>query len=676
MSKNNDNFVSIADLLHLCAAQWHWFIISIALCLIGAMYRVSHTKPSYTSSASILVRQEKDGKSGQDIIGGEEFRNMSLVNQNVNVHNIVKQITSLDALMEVARRIDSTADDEQLLNKALALRGRLSVEIADAKSSVINLSYKGSSKEEAKRTLALVIQVYNDKWDDYKKLLTQITSTFIDSRLDLLRNELNSVDDSISSFKSKNKITDLGRVAEVYLQQRNQSDAEIMRLTNQKALAEALRTQLENNDAPHSLLPVNSGINNGMIESQISLYNNQVLQYYSHLNYTSTQNPRMIIQEKELKTLRSNILNAVQNHINSLNIQIRTLEHYNSNAIYNISSNPLQAKYLTSIEREQKVKEGLYLYLLQKKEESEIGSTYHHSNITTLDMPYISGSSSSKKTTTLAAAILLGILMPVLIIFIRSMVDKTVRKRSDVECRPKLLLIGEVPEYGKKKWFIPNLPKIGLIRKTGLIRKAELVVKDGRQDAVNESFRVLRTKLMQDTDSKTYMITSFDKEDGKTFISTNLALALAVSHQHVLFIDGDLRQGAASRLWGADGPGLADYLDGRETDFSSLLFQPDDYPTLDILPSGRIPSNPTELLSSPEFGKLFAEQRRNYDIVLIDTPKTTNLADAEIIAEQADTALFVIRIGKTDRQHLDLLETAQESGKYAHLALVINGSNE
>jgi capsular exopolysaccharide synthesis family protein len=684
MKNSNDNFISIADLWHLCISHWRWYVVSLLLCLIAAEYRVSHATLTYTSSATILVIQEKEGKSSNNK-AAEEFRSMSLVNQDVNVNNITKEINSLDVLIEVARHLIPTADEQQLLDRALYLRKRLSVETAGKNTSVIDLEYTDYSPEKAQNTLALIIQVYNDKWGEDNILLTQKTSSFIDSRLELLKSELDKADDSISSFKSENQITELGRVADIYLQQRNQSDAEILRLTNQRALAESLRTLLENNDAPHTLLPVNSGINNSMIESQISLYNNQVMQYYSHLNYTSTQNPRMIIQEKELRTLRSNILYAVQNHINSLNIQINTIENYNDNAIYNISSNPLQAKYLTSIEREQKVKEGLYLYLLQKKEESEISSTYQHSNIKILDSPYVSGSSSSKKTTTLAAALLLGILLPTLIIFIHSMMDKTIRKRTNIESYPKLLLLGDVPVYGKQRGIIPKLKllyKIGLIRKAGwirragLIQEAGLVVGKGKQDAVNESFRILRTKLTQDTDNKTYMITSFDKEDGKTFISTNLALAMAVNGQHVLFIDCDLRHGAASRLWDANGPGLSDYLEGREKDFSSLLFHPDDYPTLDILPSGDIPSNPTELLSKAEFGKLFAAQRPNYDIILIDTPKATNLADTEIIAEQADTAIFVIRVGKTERQHLDTLETAQESGKYAHLALVINGSNE
>lgn len=666
MNKNFDNFISIADLWHLCVAKWHWFVISLLMCLSLALFRITQTKLTYRSNAAILVLEDKEGKGVRNK-ADEEFRNMTLINQNVNVNNLTKQITSLDVLTEVARRLDTVADEEKLQSRALGLRSRLVVDVAGKNTSVINLSYSDYSPEDAKRILALVIQVYNDKWASEKEHLTQSTSSFIDSRLVLIKDELDLFDDSISSFKSENMITELSKVADINLQHQQQSDIEIMQLKNQRIAALSLRDLLSDKDAPHTLLPINSGINNGQITSQISMYNNQVMQYYSHLNYTSSQNPRIVIQEKELTTLRNTILYAVENQISTLDLQIRTIENFNSKAAYNIAVNPLQAQLLTSIEREQKVKEDLYLYLLQKKEENEISSTYQRSSIKILDHPYVSGSSSSKKTKILGAAFLLGILLPTLLIYLLSMIDKSIRKRSDIERYPKLSLMGEVPEYGKKSFYF---------RKKILVRKPQLVVGEGRKDAVNEAFRLLRSKLLHDADNKVYMITSNGDGEGKTFVSTNLAVALAVNNQRVLFVDGDLRHGTASGLWGAKGAGLAEYLEGRGMDLSSLLFHHKDFPTLDVLPSGNMPDNPTELLSTQAFGDLIATQRDFYDIILIDTPKTENLADVEIIHEQADVTIFVIRTGKTERQILDKLEADQENGKYTHLALVMNGAKE
>ena len=691
-NSNDNNFVSVGDLWRLCVANWHWFVVITVFCLAVAAYRVTHTVQTYTSEAAIMVLDEKEGKSSRNKIG-DEFSSMSLVHESSNAHNVVKQMTSLNVLMEVARRIDTTADEGTVLKMALIMRGRLSVDKADKNSTVITMAYKDYSIEKAIRVLDLVIQVYIDKWMEDKLVTTQNTTAFIDSRLTLLKSELDSLDEGISTFKSDNIITDVQRVGEVYLQQRSQSDAEIMRMTNQRSVARYVRNLLGDDKASYDLLPVNSGIKDSSIESQIANYNEHVLQYNSHLDYTSEQNPRIIIQEKELRTLRSNIQKALDNYIKSLSIQIVSLENYNNRAVHNISSNPMQAKYLSTIEREQKVKEGLYLYLLQKKEENEISSSYQHSSIKVLDNPYYSGKSSSKKATTLAAALLLGVLLPTLVIFVLSMVDKTVRGRSDLLTYPNLVMIGEVPEYGKKKGFakmkdvvgmLGEIRKFGSIRKKGIVHylkefterlkpNAGMVVVDGKQDPVNEAFRILRTKLLQNDDSKVYMVTSFENEDGKTFVSTNLALALAVNRQRVLLIDCDLRKGTASRLLGARGLGLSDYLCGSETGLSYLLFQLSEYPTLDILPAGDLPSNPTELLASQRFADLIVSQRANYDIILIDSPETEGLADAEIIADQSDTTLFVVRKGKSMRQKVDELEEVQENGKYAHIDLVLNG---
>ncbi len=692
MKNNNVNFVSIGDLWRLCVANWHWYIVAIVLCMAVAAFKVSKTVKTYTANAAIMVLDEKEGKSSRNVVG-EEFSNMGIVSQPSNAHNVVKQMTSLHVLMEAAHRLDTTADEEQTLIQALTLRGRLSVDKADKNSTVINLTYKDSSIVKAKQVLVLVIQAYNDKWMEEKRLVTQTTTSFIESRLALLKSELDSLDQGISSFKSDNIITDVQRVGEVYLQQRSQSDAEIMRMTNQRSVARYVRNLLGDENAAYELLPVNSGIKDNSIESQIANYNEHVLQYNSHLDYTSEQNPRIIIQEKELKTLRSNIQKALDNYIKSLSIQIVSLENYNNRAVHNISSNPMQAKYLATIEREQKVKEGLYLYLLQKKEENEISSSYQRINIKTIDSPYISSSSSSKKATTFGAAFLLGLLLPTLVVFVGAVTDKTVRSRTDLEAYPNLMMIGEVPEYGKKKGFarwivlarrLGAVRKIGSVRKVGLVRylksfktilttNAGLVVEDGKQDSVNEAFRLMRTKVLQNDDCKVYMFTSFEDGAGKSFVSANLALALAVNHRRVLFIDGDLRSGMASRLFGAMGPGLSDYLCGSEKELSYMLFQLSEYPTLDILPSGALPSNPTELLSNEQFGDLIDSQKSNYDFILVDCPETGSLADAEIIADHTDTTVFVVRKGKTIRDKVDELDATQKRGKYAHLDLVLNG---
>lgn len=673
MSKTTDRTLSISELWHLCTARWRWFVASVLLCLIVAVRYLLTTPYVYSRSASIIVREEFLGNNATEK-NGKDFSQIGFVNQKSNVTDVARHITSLDVLLEVASRLDSTLTEEEIFNNALGIQSRLSAEVEGIGSNIINLTYKDFSTREAARGLALIMDVYNDKWFMDKQRVTRSTSLFIDSRLRLLESDLNLVDDSISSFKSRYGITDLNRVSDIYLQQQSQADAEILRLMNQKAMAEYIRSLLEDDSSQKQLLLVNSGINNSLIESQITLYNSLLLQMQSHLEYTSGQNPLIVNLEKELKSLRKNILSNVINHIRTIDIQLQSLESYHGQTASKISSNPNQEKHLISIEREQKVKESLYLYLLQKKEENEISITYKVAPTQVIDIPNGSGKPTSpKRVRVLLAAVLIGFMLPVIVIFLRATMDETVRDRYDIERRGGIPFLGEVPLLERRSTIRSLQRRFGLRP-----ARSSLVVTHGGQGPVNEALRLIRTKLESVSEhegngNKVYMVTSSQEGTGKTFVSMNLALVLAIAGWRVLFIDGDLRKGSASRRWQALGAGLTDYLDGDVVDVASLLVHPKDYPTLDVLPAGTIPTNPTELLRGSLFANLMESMRLQYDFILIDTPPTGSLADAEIIRQNTDLSLFIVRTGKFERQYLDDLKVPDSAAISQYV--ILNGTS-
>lgn len=671
MNKKADNFISIGALLRLCAAKWHWYALALFISLLWAAYYLISKPNQYTCKATIMVRDESKGYSASNV-GGDEFNKMGLVQENIRVSNVASQLNSLDVLMEVVESLKITNKESSLLSHAEDIKSRLDIESTD-KSNIIHLTYRDYTPEKAKRILSLILKVYDNKWLKDKQLMTEKTSIFIDSRLRLLERDLDRVDDSISSFKSRYQITDLERVSDIYLQQQSQSNAEILKLTNQLAMAEYIREFLDEEAPKHQLLPVNTGISN-VTESQISHYNELVMQYNSHLEYTSDQNPLIINLEKELSVLRSNILSSVDNQINTLVIQLRSMEGYSGEATSKITSNPAQAKYLVSIEREQKVKESLYLYLLQKKEEIEITGNYVYTNTQIINSPHGSSSPTSPKPSKiLFAAIMLALLLPTIILFIKITFDETVRDRADIERATSLPLIGTLPFYGKRR--ILTIPLRFLKRKPS---SSTIVVAEDKQDAVNEAFRILRYRLENmygDNGSKVFMVTSFDIGEGKTFISTNLALTLAIQEKRVLFIDADLRHGSASRIWKAPKTGLTDFLKRKEGNASTLTYPHPHYPTLDILPVGSLPSNPTELLATPSFAQLIETMRPNYDIILIDTPQADSIADASIIGSHVDATLFVVRTGRIMRSRLDELDALNQSKEYKQIAVILNATN-
>jgi capsular exopolysaccharide synthesis family protein len=450
---------------------------------------------------------------------------------------------------------------------------------------------------------------------------------------------------------------------------------------NERAMAEYIRNILDDKSSKNQLLLVNSGVNNSLIESQITAYNSLLLQMQSHLEYTTGQNPLIINLEKELNSLRKNIYANVNNHIRTIDIQIKSLQDYHTETNTKITSNPAQAKHLLSIEREQKVKESLYMYLLQKKEENEISLTYKTAPSQIIDFPYGSGKPTKpNRIGVLLAAILLGVLMPLTSLFLRATFDNSVRDRHDVERNCDIPFLGEVPYAGREHSLDSLLMRFGLGRKA---KSGGIVVGPDMLNASNEAFRVLRNNMdasfagnFLNDGGKSYLIKSTEIEVGKTFVAMNLALIRAIGGERVLFIDGDLRQASASRLWGAPLLGLTDFLNGGDDDYRKLLFQPEGYPMLDVLPAGALPTNPTELLKSPLLDQLLMTAKGHYDCIIIDSPTSGMLADADIIERAVDCTMFVIRAGRFNRNQLNEISQIQAINTESKLQyIILNGVN-
>ncbi|MGM9776327.1 MAG: hypothetical protein ACI3ZG_06125, partial [Candidatus Coprenecus sp.] len=223
--KTADDFLTITDVWYLCITHWNWFVVSLFICIGYACYYLAVTPNLYTRSAAVLVKQDAQGKDAGWRNYGEEFNNLGLLQQSTNVANVQRQITSLNVLTEVVKRAFPEGREWNVVREAQRIQRRLKTKIDDDKSTIINLTYVDESPQHAEVILNLVVQVYNELWIEDKNQITAAASRFIEERLKLLEDELGVVDDSISAFKVRNKITDLDRVSDIYLQQQSQSDA-------------------------------------------------------------------------------------------------------------------------------------------------------------------------------------------------------------------------------------------------------------------------------------------------------------------------------------------------------------------------------------------------------------------------------------------------------------------
>ena len=549
-----------------------------------------------------------------------------------------------------------------------AYSANLSVMLSDEKSTIINLSFKDVCTQRAEDVLNTVIAVYNENWIKDKNQVAVNTSMFINERLGVIERELGSVDESISSYKSQNLLPDVQAAASMYMEQSSETNAQILALNTQLSMARYIRNYLANATADNQLIPANSGIESSGIEKQISEYNTLQLRRNDLVANSSERNPLAVDMDRSLKNMRAAIITSIDNHITTLNTQIASLQQSEQQTTARIAANPSQGKYLLSVERQQKVKEALYLFLLQKREENELSQAFTAYNTRVITPPYGDlEPTAPAKMNILLAAIVLGLLIPVAVIFMRESMNTRLRGRKDLE-HITIPFAGEIP-----------LAATG--RKKKQAEDGTIVIRQGNRDVVNEAFRVLRTNMefmLGDNaaggKATVTLFTSFNPGSGKTFLAVNTAACIALKGRRVLVIDGDLRRASASAYVGSPRHGLSDYLARRIDDIAPAIAQADGHPTLDILPVGTIPPNPTELLAEPRFAALIDELRARYDYIFIDCPPIDVVADTQIISKVTDRTMFIVRAGLLERDMLPQLQRLYDEHRYPGLAMVLNAT--
>jgi len=548
---------------------------------------------------------------------------------------------------------------------------RLSVVLSDKLATILELSFNDVSTQRAEDFLNTLIAVYNENWIQDKNQIAVSTSMFIDERLAVIERELGNVDTDISSYKSEHLIPDVEAASSMYMNQASKAEATVMELNNEVYMAKYIRSYLTGTD-DFKLLPANSGITNQNIAKQIDDYNAKLLQRNGLVANSSETNPLVVDLDASLRQMRSAIITSIDNELVTLDSQINSQKRYGSRATSQIASNPDQAKYLLSVERQQKVKEALYLYLLQKREENELSQAFTAYNTRVITKP--TGSSapiSPRKSMIMLVALLLGLGIPFGIIYLKEMIDTTIKSRKDIESKVGVPFAGEIPLYvgdsanGKKRKMKNNAV-------------SAIVVADGNKNYINEAFRVLRSNVEffmgKSSDKNVAIITSYNVGSGKSFIINNLSLALAIRNKKVLLVDCDLRKATVSRFFGKAKYGIADYLGGFIENIDDVIFKSSNNENLSILPVGTIPPNPSELLSEKRFNDLIDSFRSKYDYIFLDCPPLDIVADTAIIEKVADRTLFVVRAGLFDKSLIPVLDNDIKTEKMKNTTLILNGT--
>lgn len=553
---------------------------------------------------------------------------------------------------------------------------KLKVELGEKESSIINLTLDDINATRAVDFLNMLITVYNEKWVEDKNQISNSTSQFINERLTVIETDLGLLDNNISTYKSENLLPDLQTVSNLVLTQSSENNAQILLLSNQLSMAKYMQEYMNKGTTANQLIPANSGIGSSSIEAQITLYNTTLLQKNKLLANSSEQNPIIQDLNQSLNSMKQAILRSIDDFIETTKIQINNTLKTEKLTNDKIASSPDQAKYLISVERQQKVKEALYVFLLQKREENELTRTFTSYNTRLVNppsgMPY---PTSPKKSMIFLITFVLGLLIPAAIIFIMEQLNTLVKSKKDIS-KLTVPFLSELPYYdrGKKRNFLKHWTNKELEDPSNII-----VVEEHNRNYINEAFRILRTNIdfvqQHDKGASISMITSIHSGSGKTFITANIAKSMAIKGSKVLIVDFDMRKATISNIVSPQKHGVANFLNGEYQTVDQLIIKGELYKNLDVLPVGTIPPNPAELLLRPTLKELFDQLRPLYDYIFLDSPPIDIITDADLISTIVDYTIFVVRAGLLDKRLLPDIEMAYSSKRFPNMGLVLNCSD-
>lgn len=539
---------------------------------------------------------------------------------------------------------------------ASSLAGRLSIEPTDKVSTVLNLTYADEVPKRAEDILNAIIESYTSGTVNEKNVLATNTLSFIDERLRLEKKELEKIEGKIEQYKSQQGIVDLSEQSKVFLQNVSNNDRKVSDINEKLAILDQVEESLTSKNNNASLATSTLGLGDDQLTGLLQrLYNSE--QEYARLRETMGENsPTLIATANEIEKLRPNILQTVRNQRKNLQASRNTLSATNSTYTAKIGSVPQKERELLEISRQQSIKNGVYQFLLQKREETALAS----SSIAVADSRVIDaaqsggGPVSPNKLIAYFIALVLAVVIGVIYITSKELLTGKILFRSDIEKYTKVPIVTEI---------------------TSVKHKAELVVNMPDKIFISEQFRQLRAAIGlygRVSSKKKILITSSISGEGKSFVASNLALSLALSGKKVVLLDADLRGPKTSSIFDMENEkGLAEYLQGKLS--MDKLVMSSGNNNLSIIPAGGDYANPTELLINGRLAELFTYLEQTFDYILIDTSPVDPVTDAYVLSEYCDRTLFVIRHGYTPKAMVQLLDENNKIKALHNLAIVFNG---
>lgn len=543
---------------------------------------------------------------------------------------------------------DSTVDDYQ---------ESIAVDLLDKDATVIGLSMPSANREKTKDFINHMVDKYNEYAIKDKNTESKKTKDFIDERIQLISQELGEVETDKERFKLDNDIVDIPSEARMNLQVSNETRRRSLEMDTQIEVSKMLLGYLDTQNN-YQILPTNIGLDNSTTTSNITVYNKLVMDRSRLLENATTENPLVKEATKDIANIKIALKESISRYLVNLNASKNQIDRENNYSDSEIKKVPRREKLFRNIERQQQIKENLYLLLLQKREEAAISMAMSDDKARVVDHAYVSKKTvAPRKMVAILVAWFIGFLIPFAYLYLKELLNSKLIGKHDLEKLTPTPILSEIPRLYK--------------------RDGELITKND-VSPLAESFRILVTNLNfmlpKTKDTKIIFVTSTVKGEGKTFVSVNLALALVSPTKRVLVVGSDIRNPQLQRynpsMKGARG--LSEYLYG-EVDAVEDIIHPSGFnPNCDFIYSGVIPPNPTELLENGRYHLLLDLLKKDYDYIILDTAPLMLVTDSFLISEVADVTVYVTRSEVTEKDFINFANSNVESKKIKNVGFVLN----
>ena len=530
-------------------------------------------------------------------------------------------------------------------------------------SEVLQIKINGENKAKNEAIVNELVQEFNQDGIEDDRAIAIRTEAFVTERLEMLVSELDTVESDLVNFKSTNNVVNLETGSQMVFQSFSDAEKQKSDIETQIEITRFLKNELSNS-REYTFLPGDIGINNSTTTRLIEQYNTLVATRNKLLNSSTKNSPQVKRLSDQLNLFKSNIKNSIDNYLQGLEISLRNITTREQKADATIESMPEKEKIVRSIQRQQAVKVKLYVFLLQKKEEAALSSAITAPTAKVVDFAYTSATPVSPKSQVIyLGGLAVGIGLPIGILYLIFLFDTKISTKEQVQAKLDIPVVAEIPldkEYNGK------------------------IIKPNDNSSLAESFRILRTNLSyfstnknSDEKAKVFFSTSSTKGEGKTFTALNTAAALASNNSKTLIVGCDLRNPQLHNYLGVskDSIGLSSYLVDPDLKIDDILLKRNNDINFDVIISGEIPPNPSELLNNGRFEELLKEAKAKYDYILVDTAPTMLVTDTLTIFEHADIIIYMVRTNFTEIKILNHIKELQKHKNLNNIAIAINGVN-